>query len=102
MDFLVQGYARFRADVYPQQKPLFEKLAAGQQPQALFLTCSDSRVVPDMILQTRPGDLFICRNAASCLRTERCWAVSRQPSSMQYVFSKCPTSSSAGIPIAAR
>ncbi len=65
MDSLVQGYELFRAEVFPQQRPLFEKLATGQQPEALFLTCSDSRVVPDMILQTRPGDLFICRNAGN-------------------------------------
>jgi carbonic anhydrase len=65
MDSLIQGYEFFRAKVFPQQKPLFEKLAVGQQPEALLLTCSDSRVVPDMILQTRPGDLFICRNAGN-------------------------------------
>lgn len=65
MDSLVQGYELFRAEVFPRQKLLFEKLASGQQPEALFLTCSDSRVVPDMILQTRPGDLFICRNAGN-------------------------------------
>jgi carbonic anhydrase len=65
MDSLVQGYEFFLTEVFPQRKPLFEKLAAGQQPEALFLTCSDSRVVPDMILQTQPGDLFICRNAGN-------------------------------------
>jgi len=65
MEELVQGYEHFRSKVFPQQKQLFTRLAQGQQPDVLFLTCSDSRIVPDLILQTQPGDLFICRNAGN-------------------------------------
>jgi carbonic anhydrase len=65
METLIQGYEYFRAEVFPEQQRLFQKLASGQEPQALFLTCADSRVVPDLILQTRPGDLFLCRNAGN-------------------------------------
>ncbi|WP_213804476.1 carbonic anhydrase [Granulicella sp. dw_53] len=65
MQQLLDGYQRFRADVFPKRANLFEKLAEHQKPSTLFITCADSRVVPDMILQTNPGDLFICRNAGN-------------------------------------
>jgi carbonic anhydrase len=44
---------------------LFERLVAGQSPEALFITCSDSRVEPNLITQTKPGELFILRNAGN-------------------------------------
>ncbi|WP_035351112.1 carbonic anhydrase [Edaphobacter aggregans] len=65
MQRLIDGYARFRAKVYPQHSKLFERLAKGQQPQALFICCSDSRVMPEMMMQCDPGDLFPCRNAGN-------------------------------------
>lgn len=65
MQRLIEGYARFRAKVYPQQAKLLEKLAKGQQPQALFICCSDSRLMPEMVMQCDPGDLFPCRNAGN-------------------------------------
>lgn len=67
MQRLIEGYARFRAKVYPQHSKLFEKLAKGQQPQALFICCSDSRVMPEMVMQCDPGDLFPCRNAGNLI-----------------------------------
>jgi carbonic anhydrase len=51
--------------VFPKQRDLFEQLAHAQSPEALFITCSDSRIMPNLITQTRPGDLFICRNAGN-------------------------------------
>jgi carbonic anhydrase len=65
MKHLLDGYARFRAEIFPQRAGLFQNLAEQQKPSTLFITCADSRVVPDMILQTNPGDLFICRNAGN-------------------------------------
>ncbi len=65
MKQLLDGYARFRAEVFPKRASLFQNLAESQKPSTLFITCADSRVVPDMILQTNPGDLFICRNAGN-------------------------------------
>ncbi len=59
------GVVRFQKEVYPQKKELFEKLAHGQSPEALFITCSDSRIETAMITQTDPGELFICRNAGN-------------------------------------
>ena len=67
MDRILDGVRQFRKDVYPDRKDLFEQLAGGQSPQALFITCADSRVVPDLITQSQPGDLFICRNAGNMI-----------------------------------
>lgn len=59
------GVVRFQEEVYPAKKDLFEKLSKGQSPEALFITCSDSRIETAMITQTDPGELFICRNAGN-------------------------------------
>lgn len=65
MHRLLAGYARFRSSVFPSHKNLFEKLSKGQQPEALFITCSDSRVMPEMILQCEPGQIFPIRLAGN-------------------------------------
>ncbi len=59
------GVVKFQNQVFPEKKALFEKLALGQSPEALFITCSDSRIETAMITQTEPGELFICRNAGN-------------------------------------
>jgi carbonic anhydrase len=64
---LVERYARFRREVFPQHRDLFENLAETQSPSVLFITCADSRIVPDLILQSDPGDLFVCRNAGNII-----------------------------------
>ena len=61
VDKLLRGISHFQKDVYPRHQDLFEKLALGQRPEALFITCADSRIDPCMITQTKPGELFICR-----------------------------------------
>jgi len=65
MPHFAAGVVRFQSEVYPQKKELFEKLSKGQAPEALFITCSDSRIETAMITQTDPGELFICRNAGN-------------------------------------
>jgi carbonic anhydrase len=65
MDKIIPGVIRFQEEVYPRLESRFKELATGQDPQVLFITCSDSRIVPDMIMQTSPGELFICRNAGN-------------------------------------
>jgi carbonic anhydrase len=65
MERLLRGVTKFQTEVFPAQRPLFEGLASGQSPEALFITCADSRIVPQLITQSSPGDLFICRNAGN-------------------------------------
>lgn len=65
MQKLIEGLHAFQSHHFTSQKELFERLADGQHPQALFITCSDSRVNPNLITQTEPGDLFIVRNAGN-------------------------------------
>lgn len=65
MQRLIAGYKRFREQVLPRRRSLFHQLATEQHPRALLITCSDSRIVPDLLTQTDPGELFICRNAGN-------------------------------------
>jgi len=65
MERLIAGHKRFLAEVFPGRRDQFHLLAETQAPEWLFITCSDSRVVPDLILGTGPGDLFITRNAGN-------------------------------------
>ncbi|HEY4292112.1 carbonic anhydrase [Luteibacter sp.] len=59
---LLKGVEDFSHRVFPEREQLFSELAEGQSPHTLFITCADSRVVPEMITQTQPGELFVCRN----------------------------------------
>jgi carbonic anhydrase len=67
MQQLIEGHRRFLAEAFPARRGQFHLLAEGQAPETLFVTCADSRIVPDLILQTQPGDLFICRNAGNVI-----------------------------------
>jgi carbonic anhydrase len=67
MHRLIEGHKRFLAEAFPGRRNQFHLLAEGQSPETLFVTCADSRIVPDLILQTQPGDLFICRNAGNVI-----------------------------------
>ena len=65
MQKLVQGIHQFQAGIFSEKQELFERLAKGQKPLALFITCSDSRINPNLLTQTEPGELFILRNAGN-------------------------------------
>ena len=62
---IIDGFLRFQREVYPQRVELFKQLATAQNPKALFVTCSDSRVVPELLTQREPGELFVIRNAGN-------------------------------------
>lgn len=67
MHKLIDGIHRFREQIFAPQCAFFEKLEQGQAPTALFIGCSDSRASPSMITQTRPGELFVLRNAGNII-----------------------------------
>ena len=67
MKKLIQGTQEFRTKVFNGQKSFFEALTKGQKPEALFITCSDSRLNPNELTQTKPGELFILRNAGNLI-----------------------------------
>lgn len=62
MKELFEGAIKFQEDDFVQFKDLYESLEKRQEPHTLFLTCVDSRVVPNLITNTLPGDLFVVRN----------------------------------------
>ncbi len=62
MDRLIAGHKQFLAEKFPARKSEFHLLAESQAPEYLFITCADSRIVPDLILGTGPGELFISRS----------------------------------------
>lgn len=67
MEKLVEGVHQFQRDAYVQLKNLFGELADGQHPRILFITCSDSRVDPNLLTSSKPGDLFVLRNAGNII-----------------------------------
>ncbi|WP_369217712.1 carbonic anhydrase [Streptomyces flavofungini] len=62
---LASGVRRFQRDVFPAKAELFRRLATGQAPDALYIGCSDSRVVPELVTQREPGELFVIRTAGN-------------------------------------
>jgi carbonic anhydrase len=67
MEHLIQGHKKFHQEAFPSRRDHFHLLSDRQNPEYLFITCSDSRVLPDLIFQTEPGDLFITRNAGNII-----------------------------------
>ena len=67
MKKLVKGLRDFKTNYFSTHTELFEQLAQGQKPRVLFISCSDSRVDPNLITQTEIGELFVIRNAGNII-----------------------------------
>lgn len=65
MKEIINGFLNFQQNVFPERKDLFKSLASNQNPKALFISCSDSRLVPELVTQQEPGQLFVIRNAGN-------------------------------------
>ena len=70
---LVEGIHHFQSEIFATDKNFFETLAHEQRPEALFITCSDSRINPNLVTQTAPGELFMVRNMGNLVPV---WSVS--------------------------
>ncbi len=62
---IVDGFQHFRREVFPEQQALFKKLANSQRPRAMFITCADSRIVPELITQSSPATCLVTRNVGN-------------------------------------
>lgn len=66
MEKLIEGIHKFRQDELGRYQALFHRLSLeGQKPHTLFITCSDSRVLAELITQSQPGDLFVVKNVGN-------------------------------------
>lgn len=65
MKKLIRGLDQFRKTYVPEHQELLEQLSHGQKPRVLFITCSDSRMAPNLITSTDIGELFVIRNAGN-------------------------------------
>lgn len=64
---LLKGLHQFQTNYFSSHREMFEELSHGQHPRILFITCSDSRIDPNLITQTQPGELFIIRNVGNII-----------------------------------
>jgi len=86
-DKLIFGVDRFRKEHRPRYEALFEKLATSQEPHTLFITCSDSRISPNLITTTDPGELFIVRNVGNVIPVDGTDATPAEGAAIEFAVS---------------
>lgn len=84
MKKLIDGVKKFQGEGYPSHEELFQNLAKGQQPETLFITCSDSRIDPNLLTQTVPGELFILRTAGNIVPPWDVGSASGEAATIEY------------------
>jgi carbonic anhydrase len=67
MKKLYKGIHKFRESYFKKEEDFFRRISKGQTPDVLFITCSDSRVDPNLVTQSKPGELFIVRNVGNII-----------------------------------
>ncbi|GGG78199.1 carbonic anhydrase [Edaphobacter dinghuensis] len=68
LEQLKAGIRRFQTTVYPEQAEMFRRaVAQPQEPHTLFIACADSRIDPEMITQSTPGEMFVLRNIGNLI-----------------------------------
>lgn len=67
MERLYKGIHKFRESYFKKEEDFFKRLSENQTPEVLFITCSDSRVDPNLVTQSKPGELFIVRNVGNII-----------------------------------
>jgi carbonic anhydrase len=65
MERLLKGIHKFQESYFKKEEDFFQRLSTGQSPDVFFITCADSRVDPNLVTQSRPGELFIVRNVGN-------------------------------------
>lgn len=84
MTHLIDGFFKFKKEIFPVKCRLFRDLAHSQSPHTLFITCADSRIVPNLITQSDPGCLFVCRNVGNQVPPFGCASSGGVASSIEY------------------
>ncbi len=88
MDAILEGVNRFQTVVFPENRDYYEQLVKHpQRPQALFITCADSRIHPNLLTGTRAGSLFLIRNAGNIIPPYGSGGASGEAATIEYALS---------------